>query len=171
MSSLLTLSAPSPAPLPAPSPTPSPASLLFQRFVAFIEAFTEYQNLVLGSPRLNVGSHVTRYQAEIIWIQEKPFTLYGNAWRLVYDIENIVTRGACVADLVAQKIRSLDTSTKSVKEISNMLKKDVIYLGLNKKSAKELRAALNGYVKVVSFTIYFHHSSYHKLLNLVNRVK
>ena len=82
-----------------------------------------------------------------------------------------MTRGACVADLVAQKIKSLDALTKSVEEISNMLKKDVVYLGLNKKSAKELRAALNRYVKVVSFTIYFRYSSYYKLLNLVKRVK
>ena len=73
--------------------------------------------------------------------------------------------------MVAQKIRSLDTLAKSVKEISNMLKKNVIHLGLNKKSAKELRAALDGYVKAVSFTIYFRRSFYHKLLNLVNRVK
>ena len=82
-----------------------------------------------------------------------------------------MTRSACTADLVAQKIRLLNTSAKSVEEISNMLKKDVIHLGLNKKSAKELRAALDGYVKAVSFTIHIYCSSYHKLLNLVNRVK
>ena len=81
-----------------------------------------------------------------------------------------MTRSACAADLVAQKIRSLDASAKSAEEISNMLKKDVVHLGLNKKSAKELRAALDGYVKAVSFTIHFRRSSYHKLLNLVNRV-
>ena len=52
-----------------------------------------------------------------------------------------------------------------------MLKKDIVHLGLNKKNAKELRAALNGYIKAVSFTIYFRCFSYHKLLNLVNRVK
>ena len=80
-------------------------------------------------------------------------------------------RGACAADLVAQKIRSLDTSAKSAEEISNMLKKDIVHLGLNKKSSKELRAALAGYIKAVSFTIHFCYSSYHKLLNLVNRVK
>ena len=77
----------------------------------------------------------------------------------------------CTADLVAQKIRSLNASAKSVEEISNMLKKNVVHLGLNKKSAKELQAALDGYVKAVSFTIYFRRSSYHQLLNLVNRVK
>ena len=82
-----------------------------------------------------------------------------------------MTRGACAADLVAQKIRSLDASAKSVEEISNMLKKDVVHLGLNKKSAKELRAALDRYVKAVSFTIHSRCSFYYKLLNLVNRVK
>ena len=82
-----------------------------------------------------------------------------------------MTRSACAADLVAQKIRSLDASAKSAEEISNMLKKDVVHLGLNKKSAKELRATLDGYVKAISFTIHFCRSSYHKLLNLVNRVK
>ena len=49
-----------------------------------------------------------------------------------------MTCDACAVDLVAQKIRSLDASAKSVEEISNMLKKDVVHLGLNKKSAKEL---------------------------------
>ena len=134
-------------------------------------AFIEHRDLVLGSPGLNAGSHVIIHQAETIWIQEQPFTLYGDAWRWVYSIENIVTRGTCVANLVAQKIRSLDVSAKSVEEISNMLKKDFVHLGLNKKNAKELRAALDGYIKAVSFTIHFCHSSYHKLLNLVNRVK
>ena len=82
-----------------------------------------------------------------------------------------MTRGAYAADLVAQKIRLLDTLAKSAEEISNILKKDNVHLGLNKKSAKKLQAALDGYVKAVNFTIYFYYSSYHKLLNLVNRVK
>ena len=78
---------------------------------------------------------------------------------------------ACTVDFVAQKIRSLDFSAMSAKEISNMLKKDVVHLGLNKKSAKELRAALDGYVKMESFTIHFRRSFHYKLLNLVNRIK
>ena len=175
MSSLLALSAPSLAPLPAllPAllPAPLPTPLPSQGFVAFTEAFTEHRDLVLGSPGLNTESHMTTYQAKTIWIQEQLFTSYGDAWRWVYDIENIVTRGACAADLVAQKIRLLDASAKSVEEISNMLKKNVVHLGLNKKSAKELRATLDGYVKAVSFTIHFRRSFYYKLLNLVNRIK
>ena len=114
---------------------------------------------------------MTTHKAETIWIQKQLFTWYRDAWRWVYGIKNIMTRNACAADLVAQKIRSLDALTKSAEEISNMLKKDVVYLGLNKKSAKELRAALDGYVKAVSFTIQCRRSFYHKLLNLVNRVK
>ena len=82
-----------------------------------------------------------------------------------------MTCDAYAVDLVAQKIRSLHTSAKSVEEISNIFKKDVVHLGLNKKNIKELRAALDRYVKVVSFTIHFRCSSYHKLLNLVNRIK
>ena len=81
-----------------------------------------------------------------------------------------MTRSACTADFIFQKIRSLSTSVKSLEEIPNMLKKDIIHLDLNKKSAKELRAGLDGYIKAVSFTICFYHFSYHKLLNLVNRV-
>ena len=131
----------------------------------------EHRNLMLGSPGLNAGSHVTMHQAETIWIQEQLFTSYRDAWHWVDGIENIVIHGAYTIDLIAQKIRSFDVSAKSAEEISNMFKKNVVHLGLNKKSAKELRAALDGYVKAVSFTIHFCRSSYHKLLNLVNKVK
>ena len=82
-----------------------------------------------------------------------------------------MTHGACAADLVAKKIRLLDALAKSAEEISNMLKKDVVHLGLNKKNAKELRAALDGYVKAVGFNIHFRRFFYHKLLNPVKRVK
>ena len=82
-----------------------------------------------------------------------------------------MTRGAYTADLVAQKIRSLDTSVKFAEEISNMLLKNVVHLGLIKKSAKKLQAVLDGYVKAIRFIFHFRHSSYHKLLNLVNKVK
>ena len=67
MSSLLALSALSSAPSPAPLPS--------QKSVAFIE----HWDLVLGSPELNVGSHGTTHQAKTIWIQEQPFTMYGDA--------------------------------------------------------------------------------------------
>ena len=58
-----------------------------------------------------------------------------------------------------------------MEEISNMLKKNFVHLSLNKKNVKELVAALNGYIKAVSFTIHFCYSFYYKLLNLINRIK
>ena len=68
-------------------------------------------------------------------------------------------------------MRLFDVLAKSLKEISNMLKKNLVYLGLNKKNAKKLRVGLNGYIKMISFIIYFRCFSHYKLLNLVNRVK
>ena len=82
-----------------------------------------------------------------------------------------MTHNVCVADLVAQKIRLLNTLAKSLEEISNMLKKDFVHLGLNRKSTKKLQACLDGYIKAISFALHFYSSSYYKLLNLVNRVK
>lgn len=146
-----TLPAPLPSTQPAPLPAPLPTSLLSQRSMAF----TEHWDLVLESPGFNAGSHMITHQAETIWIQKQPFISYEDVWRWVYGMENIVTCSACAKDLVAQKIRLLDTSAKFLEESSNMLKKDFIHLGLNKKSAKELRTGLNKYIKAVSFTIHF----------------
>ena len=50
--------------------------------------------------------------------------------------------------------------TMSLKEISDMLKKNFMHLGLDKKETKELQAGLNGFIKAVSFTIYFRCSSF-----------
>lgn len=77
---------------------------------------------------------------------------------------------AYAANLVSQKIRVLDILVKSLEKISYMLKKVFVYLDLNKKSAKKLQTSLDRYIKVISFTICFRHSFYHKLLNLVNRI-
>ncbi len=41
-----------------------------------------------------------------------------------------------------QKIRSLDAMAKLSKKISEMLKKDLIYLGLEKKESKKLQDTL-----------------------------
>ena len=41
-------------------------------------------------------------------------------------------------DLVDQKIRLLNASAKSSEKISDMLKKDFVHLGLDKKESKEL---------------------------------
>lgn len=97
--------------------------------------------------------------------------MYKNAWHWVYGIKNIVMESIGIVVLVFQKIRLLDVLTKFVEKISNMFKKDYVYLGLNKKSAKKLQAGFDEYIKAVNFTIYFCCSSYHKLLNLINRVK
>ncbi len=63
-----------------------------------------------------------------------------------------------------QKIRSLDAMAKSSEEISEMLKKNFIHLGLEKKESKDLRANLDGYIKAVSFTILFVNTKF-SLLN------
>ena len=85
-------------------------------------------------------------------------------------MKNIIIHGACIINLVSQKIRMLNTLANSLEEISNMLKKDFIYLSLKIKGVKKLWADFNGYKKAVSFTIHFRCFSYHKLLNLVNKV-
>lgn len=72
----------------------------------------------------------------------------------------------CVINLVSQKIRLLNVLAKLLEKISNMFKKDFVYLGLNKKSIKKLRVSLDKYIKAINFIIYFPYSSYHKLLNL-----
>lgn len=56
-------------------------------------------------------------------------------------------------NFVIQKIRLLDVMAKLSKEIFAMLKKDFVYLSLEKKAIKELQASLNKYIKAVSFTI------------------
>lgn len=40
-----------------------------------------------------------------------------------------------------------------------MLKKNFIYLDLDKKKTKKLQVILDGFIKVISFTICFRHSS------------
>ena len=80
-------------------------------------------------------------------------------------------RNTCAADFVTQIIWSLNNSAKTLEKISTILKIDFIYLGLNKKSIKELRAGHNKYIKTVSFTKYFYCFSDYKLPNLVNKIK
>lgn len=43
---------------------------------------------------------------------------------------------------------------KLSKKIFELLKKDFIHLGLEKKKLKELQANLKRYIKAISFTIY-----------------
>lgn len=48
----------------------------------------------------------------------------------------------------------------SFEEILDMLKKDFIHLGLEKKETKELQVGLDEYIKAISFIIYFLYSSF-----------
>ena len=143
--------------VPATSPvTPvtSPAPTLSKLIVAQV-VFTDHRDLVLRTLGLNASSHVTTHSAETIWVYEQPFTLWQEAWKWVYQIQNLETRKACANDLVGQKIRSLNASAKCSEEISDMLKKDFVHLGLDKKESKELRAGLDGYIKAVSVVFLF----------------
>ncbi len=87
------------------------------------------------------------------------------ARKWVYQIQNLETQKTCANNLVVHKIRSLNAMAKSSEEISEMLKKDFVYLGLEKKESKELRANLNGYIKAISFIILFVRTKF-SLLNL-----
>ena len=143
-----------PATSPVTSPVTSPAPTSFKLIVAPV-AFTEHRDLVLGTPGLNAGSHVTTHIAETIWVHEQPFTSWQEAWKWVYQIQNLETRKACANDFVGQKIRSLNASAMSSEEISDMLKKDFVHLGLDKKETKELRAGLDGYIKAATVVLPF----------------
>ena len=140
--------------IPATSPVTSPALTPSKLIVALV-AFTDHRDLVLGTPGLNAGSHVTTHVAETIWVHEQPFTSWQEAWKWVYQIQNLETQKACANNLVGQKIRSLNALAKSSEEILDMFKKDFVYLGLDKKKSKELRAGLDGYIKVVSVALAF----------------
>ena len=69
----------------------------------------------------------------------------------VYQIQNLDTKRVCAVDLVFQKIKALNRATKSAVEISNMLQKDFVYLGSDKKELLSLQTSLNGYIKAVSY--------------------
>ncbi len=105
------------------SPLASPAapSRAISKLIVTPMTFTEYWDLVLRTPGLANGSHVTTNHAETIWVHEQAFTSWSEAWKWVYHIQNVETRRACVVDLMSQKIRALNVATTSVAEISNML--------------------------------------------------
>lgn len=67
---------------------------------------------------------------------------WTEAWRWVYQIQNLETRKACAVDLVSQKIRSLNAAAKYAEEISSLLKKDFVHLGLEKKEYELTSMAL-----------------------------
>ena len=49
--------------------------------------------------------------------------------------------------------------TMFLDNISNMLTKNFVYLGLDKKKPKKLQANLNGFIKMISYTICFYYFS------------
>ncbi len=122
------------------SPLASPAAPSggISKLIIAPAALTEHRDLVLGTPGLATVSHVTTDHAETIWIHEQAFTSWSEAWKWVYQIHNVETRRAYAVDLVSQKIRALNAVTKSAAEISNMLKKDFVHLGLDKKESSAL---------------------------------
>ena len=144
----------SPITSPVTSPVTSPALTSSKLIVASV-AFTDYRDLMLGTPSLNAGSHVTTHAAKIIWIHEQPFTLWQEVWKWVYQIQNLETRKVYANDLVGQMIRSLNALAKFLEKVSDMLKKDFVHLGLNKKKLKELQAGFDGYIKAVSVVLPF----------------
>lgn len=125
----------------ATSPVTSPAFGLSK--VIAPGAFTEHKNLVLGTPGLATGSHVTTDNALTIWIHQQAFASWSDAWLCVYQIQNPETRKACCIDLVGQKIRAPNAAAKSADEISGLLKKDYVHLGLEKKDASGFRDSLH----------------------------
>ena len=133
---------------PVKSPAPTPSTLIVAS-----KAFTEHRNLVLGTADLTGGSDITMHIAKTIQVHGQTFILWFEAWKWVYQIQAVDKQRACVNNIVAQKIRSLNAITKLSEEIFEMLKKDFIYLSLEKKESKKLRASPKGYIKAVSFII------------------
>lgn len=134
---------------PVTPPAAPPAAVVSTLFAP--AAFIEHKNLVLGTPGLATGSHVTTDSALTIWIHDQPFTSWGEAWKWIYQIGNEEARKGCAVDLVQQKIRSLDAAAKDAEEIWGLLKKDFGHIGLGKKESASLRANLDGYIKAVSY--------------------
>ena len=83
---------------------------------------------------LTVGSHVTMHIAKTIWVHGQAFTTWSEAWKWVPQIQNLETERACTNYLIVQKIRAFNAMAKSSEEISVMLRKDFVHLGLKKKS-------------------------------------
>lgn len=50
-------------------------------------------------------------------------------------------------DLISQKIRLENASAKSATEIDKLIKRDWVYMGLDKKEKKDLQANLAGFIK------------------------
>lgn len=106
--------------------------------IVALKVFTEYWDLMLDTADLTAGSHLTILIAITIWVHELSFISWLEPWKWMYQIQSIDTQRACNNNLVRQKIRSLDAMAKSLEKISEMLKKDFVYLYLEKKELKDL---------------------------------
>ena len=142
----------------ATSPVTSPAATLTKLTMALV-AFTEHRDLVLATLGLNAGSHITTHIPKTIWVYKQPFILWAEAWKEVYQIQNLNTQKAYANALVGEKIRLLNVLVKSSEQIFDMLKKNFIHLGLDKKEMKKFRAYFDRFIKMVSFPICFLFSS------------
>ena len=60
-------------------------------------------------------------------------------------------RKAYSINLIQQKIRSLNAEAKMAKEISDLIKKNYVYLRLEKKDATALQDSLAGYIKAICY--------------------
>lgn len=132
----------------------SPASVLSK--VIAPKAFTEHKNLMLRSPDLAIGSHITTNNIFTIWIHEQTFVSQSDAQKWVQQIYNIETRKACYIDLILQKIRLLNIEAKTAKEILDLLKKDFIYLELEKKNTSAFQDSFASYIKAICYYNYSH---------------
>lgn len=68
-------------------------------------------------------------------------------------------------------MRFLDIMAKLLNEISKILKKKFIYLGLEKKKLKELQINLERYIKVISYIIYLYYIQPTKNINKIDETK
>lgn len=60
----------------------------------------------------------------------------------------------CTNNYLIQKIKSLNTIAQLSEKISEIPKKNFIYLSLKTKELKKLQASLKKYIKAIIFTIY-----------------
>ena len=80
---------------PPAAPSATVVSMLFT-----LTAFIKYKNLVLETPGLATGSHVTTDNALTIWIYDQLLTSWGEAWKWIYQMANEEAKKACAVDLI-----------------------------------------------------------------------
>ena len=81
--------------------------------------------------------------------------------------KNVKTRKACYIDIVQQKIRSLNAEAKTAEKILGLLKKNYVYLGLEKKNATALQDSLAGYIEVVCYCCFAFPT---RIISILNKI-